>query len=143
MTAVYSLDAAISSFFEINTSATRQQCDDFALHHAGGPLDPVPIQGTFSYTVTAGENKSKIFQFRTQDSSIDTSMIDLAKTAHPQFVASCRYHGTIGLRQPLHIYEMDNLPGAAYIMARNISIVQPPDYISRQFNIVKDLAKYI
>ncbi|KAF5624007.1 kinase-like domain protein [Fusarium sp. NRRL 25303] len=142
MTAVYSLDAAIGSFFEVNTEATRQQCDDFALHHAGGPLDPVPIQGTFSYTVTAGENKSKIFQFRAQDSSFDTSMINLAKIVHPQFVASCQYHGTIGPIQPLHIYEMDCLPGAAYIMARNVSIAQPPGSILRQCNTVKDLAIY-
>ncbi|KAF5963452.1 Mus38-like protein [Fusarium bulbicola] len=142
MTAVYSLDAAIGSFFEINKEATRQQCDDFALRHAGGPLDPVPIQGTFSYTVTAGENKSKIFQFRTQDSSFDTSMINLAKTVHPQFVASCLYRGTIGPTRPLHIYEMDCLPGTAYIMARNISIAQPPDSMMRQRNTVKDLAKY-
>ncbi|KAF5023003.1 hypothetical protein F66182_4961 [Fusarium sp. NRRL 66182] len=142
MTTVYSLDAAISSFFKANTAATRQQCDDFALHHAGGPLDPVPIQGTFSYTVTAGGNKSKIFQFRTQDSSFDTSIIDLAETVHPQFVASCRYHGTIGPLQPLHIYEMDYLPGTAYIMARNTSIVQPSDSRLRQSHTVKDLARY-
>ncbi|KAK7424770.1 hypothetical protein QQX98_000353 [Neonectria punicea] len=91
MTEIYSLDGAISSFFDSNTSATRQQCDDFALHHAGGPLDPVPIQGSFSYTVTAWRDKSKIVQFRTQDSSLDIGMINLAKTVHPQFVAGCRY----------------------------------------------------
>lgn len=143
MTAVYSLDAAISSFFEANTTATRKQCDDFALHHAGGPVDPVPIQGTFSYTVTAGENKSKAFQFRTQHSGFDTSIIELAQRAHPQFVPSCRYRGTIGPPRLLHVYEMDNLPGTAYIIARNISVVQPSDSKLRQCHTVKDLARYI
>ncbi|KAF4498622.1 Mus38 [Fusarium agapanthi] len=121
MTAVYSLDAAIDSFFEVNTEATRQQC---------------------WWAARSRENKSKIFQFRTQDSSFDTSMINLAKTVHPQFVANCWYRGTIGPTQPLHIYEMDYLPGTAYIMARNISIAQLPDSILRQCNTVKDLAKY-
>ncbi|TKW54836.1 hypothetical protein CTA1_3980 [Colletotrichum tanaceti] len=40
----------------------------------------VQIQGIFSYTVTAGSNKSKIFQFRIQDSSIDMGTMNLAKT---------------------------------------------------------------
>ncbi|RMJ03300.1 hypothetical protein CDV36_015174 [Fusarium kuroshium] len=69
--------------------------------------------------------------------------MSLAKTVHPQFVASCKYHGTIGQSRPLHIYEMDNLPGTTYIMSRNISTVQPPDAVFRQHNTVKDLARCV
>lgn len=141
MTIHYSLDNAISSFFRSNTSATRQQCDDFTLSRAGGPVSPVQIQGTFSYTLTGGTNKSKLFQFRVQDSSFDMDIMNLAKAVHPQFVARCKYHGTIGLSRPLHIYEMDTLPGTTYIMARDISAVQPPDAVFRQRNTVKDLAR--
>ncbi|GJC90278.1 hypothetical protein ColLi_13116 [Colletotrichum liriopes] len=142
MATYYSLDNAISAFFETNTSATREQCDEFTLSRAGGQVDPVQIQGTFSYTVTAGTNKSKIFQFRIQDFSIDMEIMKLAKTVHPQLVAGCKYHGTIGGSRPIHIYEMDNLPGTAYIMARNISVPQPADAVSRHRSTVKDLASH-
>ncbi len=135
----YSLDNAITSFFESNTSATRQQCDEFASTHADEQPIPVQIQGTFSYTVTVGS--TKIFQFRVHDSSVDMHIMKLAKTVHPQFVPNCKYHGTIGQSRPLHIYEMENLPGTAYIIARDISIAQPPDAVSRQCNTVYDLAR--
>ncbi|UNI24493.1 hypothetical protein JDV02_010233 [Purpureocillium takamizusanense] len=142
MTTYYNLDNAISSFFESNKSVTRQQCEDFTLSHAGGRVNPVPIQGAFSYTLTAGPDDSKLFQFRTEDSSFDTDILNLAKKVHPQFVASCKYHGTIGNLQPLHIYEMEKLPGTPYFMARDISLVQPADSILRQRNTVKDLARF-
>ncbi|KAH8194058.1 hypothetical protein TruAng_011773 [Truncatella angustata] len=68
--------------------------------------------------------------------------MSLAKAVHPQFVASCKYHGTIGRFRPVHIYEMENLPGAAYIIARSISTIQPADAVSRQRNTVEDLASF-
>ncbi|KAK5629545.1 hypothetical protein RRF57_005260 [Xylaria bambusicola] len=142
MLILYSLDSAISSFFEENNTVTRQQCDDFALSKVGGQANPVPIQGSYSYTITAGTNESKIFQFRTHDSDIDMSVIDLAKTIHPQLVADCKYHGTIGQSRPLHIYEMNKLPGTAYIMAHHASVEQPPDAMARQQNTATDLAKF-
>ena len=52
MTASYSLSDAISFFFTENTSATRHQCDNFALSRVGGWANPVQIQGAFSYTLT-------------------------------------------------------------------------------------------
>lgn len=137
----YSLNNAISYFFESNTSATRQQCDDFALAHAGGKPSPVQIQGAFSYTVAVGT--TKIFQFRVHDSSLDMHTMSMAKVIHPQFVASCKYLGTIGQPRPLHIYEMENLPGTAYIIARNISTTLLPHAVSRQRNTVEDLARYV
>ncbi|KAK8912154.1 hypothetical protein H634G_10873 [Metarhizium anisopliae BRIP 53293] len=138
--ASYYFDDSIGFFFESNTSATRQQCDDFARAHAEGQLRPVQIQGTFSYTVAVGT--TKIFQFRTLDSSFDMHVMSLAKAIHPQFVASCKYHGIIGQSRPLHIYEMDHLPGMAYIVSRNIAAVQPPDAVFRQRNTVEDLASF-
>ncbi|GJC99218.1 mus38-like protein [Colletotrichum higginsianum] len=141
MATYYSFDNTISAFFVINTAATRKQCDAFAFSRAGGQVHPVQIQGTFSYTVTAGTDKSKIFQFRIQDSSIDMEIMNLAKTVHPQLVAGCKYHGTIGDSKPVHVYEMGNIPGAAYIISRNTSVPQPPDSVSRQRRTVKDLAR--
>jgi hypothetical protein len=143
MAVLYSLDNAISSFFESSTTATRQQCDALAFQLAGSPVSPVQIQGTFSYTLTAGINNCKLFQFRVQESSLDMEIMSLVKATHPQFVAGCKYHGTIGQSRPLHVYEMDNLPGATYIMARDLSAVQPPDAVLRQRNTVKDLARFV
>lgn len=142
MATYYSLDSAITSFFESNTTATRQQCDDFTLSRMSGTINPVPIQGTFSYTLTVGSNESKLFQFRVQDSHLDLDMMNLAKAVQPQFVVSCKYHGAISQPRPLHIYEMDKIPGTSYIMARYTSTVQPPDAVFRQRNTVKDLARY-
>lgn len=143
MTTKYNLDNMISSFFESNKPVTGQQCEDFALSRAGDRVNPVQIQGTFSYTLTAGPNGSKLFQFRTQNSSFDRDIMNLAKKVHPQFVASCKYHGTIGNSRPLHVYETDKLPGTPYIVARDVSSVQPPDSIFRQHHTVKDLARCV
>ncbi|KAI1346789.1 hypothetical protein F5Y01DRAFT_308014 [Xylaria sp. FL0043] len=133
MTTLYSLDSAIESFFSENTTVTRSECDDFALSIVGGRVNPVQIQGAFSYTFTAGINESKLFQFRTHDSKLDMSIINLARF----------YHGTIGQSRPLHIYEMDKLPGTTYIMARHVSVVQPPDAVLRQRKTAANFAKFI
>ncbi|KAJ5091946.1 hypothetical protein NUU61_006816 [Penicillium alfredii] len=133
----YSPDGAINHFFNSNTTVTRQQCDEFAISCAGGVSTALQMQGVCSYTVTAGTNKSKLFQFRDENSTIDMGNISLAKAIHPEFVASCKYLGTIGDSRPLYIYEMENLPGTAHIMARI-----PPDDMSRQCNTIKDFARF-
>jgi hypothetical protein len=142
MEAPYTLDSAIQSFFEeANTTATRQQCNDFALVHGGGEstVKPVKIQGMFSYTILVGDT---IFQFRVPSSRIDTEFLNLAAAIHGKFISGCTYHGTIGEPQPLDIYEMKNLPGIPYIMAQHISITQPPTAAIRQEKTVQDFAKY-
>ncbi len=70
-------------------------------------------------------------------------IMTLAKAILPQFVASYKYHGTIGQPRPLHIYEMDKLPGTTYIMARDLSVVQPPEAVLRQRSSVEDLARCV
>jgi hypothetical protein len=125
----YSLDSAIDEFFNSSTTVTRQQCDAFAISRAGGVSTALQMQGVCSYTVAAGPNKSKLFQFRDENSAIDMDSITLAKAIHPDFVASCKYLGTLGDSRPVYIYEMDHLPGTAHIMARI-----PPDDMSRQCN---------
>ncbi|KAL3474120.1 hypothetical protein BJX99DRAFT_271878 [Aspergillus californicus] len=115
----YRLDSAINNFFN-NTTVTRQQCDEFAISRAGGVSTALQMQG-----------------FRDENSTIDMDNISLAKAVHPEFVASCKYLGTIGDSQPLHIYEMENLPGPALIMARI-----PPNDMSRQRNTINDYARF-
>ena len=87
-------------------------------------------------------DNGKLFQFRVEESILDMQVLNLARATHPQFVAGCKYHGTVGQSRPLHIYEMDNLPGTPYIIARDISATQPPDAVIRQRSTMKDLARY-
>lgn len=139
MDAPYRLETAISSFFDTHTTATRHECDFFAMSQGGAPAVPVPIQGMFSYTVSVGANK--IFQFRDSESSIDVELMNLVATIHGKLVPGCKYLGTIGGARPLSIYEMDKMNGTAYIMARDCSIPQPPDAVARQRRTVIDFAR--
>ncbi|KAL4908657.1 hypothetical protein BDW74DRAFT_147736 [Aspergillus multicolor] len=94
------------------------------------------MQGVCSYTVTA---ESKVFQFRDENSILDMEILSFAKAVHPDFVASCTYLGTIGdpdLR-PVHIYEMEFLPGTAHVLARI-----PPGNLLGHRNTIMDLARY-
>ncbi|KAF9890789.1 hypothetical protein FE257_005359 [Aspergillus nanangensis] len=134
---LYSPDGAINEFFNSSTSVTRQQCDEFAISRAGGEPTALQVQGVCSYTMIAGPNKSKLFQFRDENSILDMENLFLAKAIHPEFVASCKYLGSMGDSQPVHIYEMKHLPGAAHIMARI-----PPDDMARQQNTIKDFARF-
>ncbi|KAJ5654074.1 hypothetical protein N7490_001077 [Penicillium lividum] len=113
------LTGAINNFFNSNTTVTRQECDEFAISRAG-----------------AGPNKFMLFQFREENSTFDMGKISLAKTDHPEFVASCKYLGTIGVSRSLFIYETDKLPGTAHIMAGS-----SPDDMFRQRNIIMDFAR--
>ncbi|KAH6842323.1 hypothetical protein B0I37DRAFT_392933 [Chaetomium sp. MPI-CAGE-AT-0009] len=140
MKAPYRLDSAIGCFFEANTTATRQQCDNFALVHGGSPAKPVEIQGMFSYTVLVGADK--VFQFRVSSSKIDIELLNLAATIQGNAISRLKYHGTIGEPQPLYIYEMNRLAGIPYIIARDASIPQPPAAVESQQRTVQDFAKF-
>ena len=41
---IYSLDNAINSFFESQSTVTRQQCDELAASLVGEPVNPAPIR---------------------------------------------------------------------------------------------------
>jgi len=143
MPTTYRLDDSVDSFFESKTDATRQECDNMAISHmGGGEAVPVPIQGMFSYTITAGEANLKLFQFRCEDSTLDMEIIGLAAIAHPGFAPPVKYHGTVSQSRPVHVYEMDNLDGKPYIHARDTSSILLPDAVARQSTTIKDLARY-
>lgn len=72
MPTIYSLDDTIKEFFESNSAVTRQQCDELAITLVGEPINPSPIQGAFSYTVIVGAKQSKVVQFRTQTSILNS-----------------------------------------------------------------------
>lgn len=144
--AYYSLDNQISTFFQAHNSVTREQCDKYAASIAGEPVTPEPIQGTWSYTVTAGPKQSSIVQFRSPSSALDMDLLTLARATHGIIVPNCVYRGTIGQPTPLPVYVMDKLPGVPY------SQVQPspspgrpmsPAAASRVINTVTDFARLL
>lgn len=117
---VYTLDGAINDFFKSHLNVSRKQCDVLAASIVGEPVEPVPIQGSFSYTVTAGNDQAKIVQFRSPESTLDTNTLDLARNVHGKLVPSPIYHGRIGhLPSQLHVYIMDKIPGNIYVQAQS------------------------
>ena len=116
---LYSLKDTINDFFASHPPVTQQQCDKLAVSLVGGPVNPVPIQGSFSYTVIAGAQQSKIVQFRDANSDLDTEILDLARQVHGQVVAAYTFHGQIGQSSPLSIYLMEKLPGTPYVSAQS------------------------
>ncbi|KAJ5746119.1 hypothetical protein N7520_011301 [Penicillium odoratum] len=130
---IYTLTGAIDNLFSSNTTVTRHEYDEFAISRAGGVSTALQMQGVCSYTVTAGPNKFKLIQFREENSTIGVGNVSLGKIVHPEFVASCKYLGTMGDSRPLYIYEMDKLPGTSHNMA-GIS----PDDMFRLRNTIKN-----
>lgn len=144
----YSRDAAIAAFFtESGTTVTREYCDEFARQNFGGPVVPVPLQGVFSYTLTAGPGK--IVQFRIQSSQLDMETMALAGRVHSAVVADCAFHGLVGRPKsdgseedagvPLAVYSMNELPGRNFVYVRGCLA----DDLPRHHNNVKSLARCV
>lgn len=113
---VYTLEGTINDFFASHISIKRQECDEFAASLYGDPVNAIPIQGCFSYTVVAGHKQSKIVQFRAADSDFDTNILELAHRVHGQhLVPACTFHGQLGTSAPLSIYSMEKLSGNTFI----------------------------
>jgi len=134
------LEESISDFFsKAGACTTKSQCDAFASKTFGGPVKPVPLQGLYSYTVAVA-NDTVIVQFREPDSPLDTQMLATVRNIHPDFVAGCSFHGTIGSSPALLIYSMNMLPGDNYF---NISLSMLDDDLDHQLATVRSLARFV
>ncbi|KAJ2891598.1 Protein kinase-like domain protein [Zalerion maritima] len=112
---VYTLEDSINTFFEEYPGSCRSDCDRRAEQVVGLPVIPVPIQGSFSYTVTSsGSDSGTVVQFRPGSHALDMEVATLAKKIHPEFVPKCIYEGAIG-SPPLHVYAMERMPGIPFI----------------------------
>ena len=139
----YSLDNAIASFFSSSvTSATREQCDEFARREIGDAIQAAQLQGMASYTVIYVMAGEKVMQFREEGNKVEDNMLALALKAHPSVVASHALHGPIGgskEEKPLSVYSMPKLPGRNYIFIRS----SLADDLQLQLATVKSLARYV
>lgn len=107
----YSLEDTIDRFFS-GCTVTREECDRAAAKITGEAVEPVQLQGAFSYTVTAGEH---LVQFRVPESLLDTERLALARKIYGSVVPACVNKGVIGPSPSLTVYVMDKIPGITYI----------------------------
>lgn len=107
----YSLEDTIDRFFS-GCTVTREECDRAAAKITGEAVEPVQLQGAFSYTVTAGEH---LVQFRVPESLLDTERLALARKIYGSVVPACVNKGVIGPSASLTVYVMDKIPGITYI----------------------------
>lgn len=134
------LEESISDFFsQAGACTTRTECDAFANRTFGGPVKPVPHQGLFSYTVAAA-NDSAIVQFRDAGSPLDTQMLATIQDSHPDLVAGCSFHGTIGSSPALLVYAMNMVLGDNYL---NISLSLLDEDLDHQLATVHSLARFV
>ncbi|KAF4448111.1 Mus38-like protein [Fusarium austroafricanum] len=139
---VYSVESCIQHFFDTLTAATRAECDIKAASLIGGTVNPVPIQGAWSYTVAGGPGQTDIVQFRAERSKLDMANVNIAMRVHTDHVPRCEYYGQIGGQFPLSIYVMEKRDGVCYIQARDTSLEGKAEFEMRQFRTVGDLARF-
>ncbi|RSM04415.1 hypothetical protein CDV31_010050 [Fusarium ambrosium] len=135
---VYSAENAINQFFAVHTCVTRQQCDDYATHLVEGTVRPVAVQGSFSYTLTAGADQSKIIQFRAAGADLDRGILDLARQVHEQVVPPYTFHGLLCGKIP--VYEMEKVSGIPYVKVKPVD--PSSDTGPQHYTTVTDLAKF-
>ncbi|KAJ5204285.1 uncharacterized protein N7498_005164, partial [Penicillium cinerascens] len=93
---------------------TREECDRIAAEITGETVEPVRLQGAFSYTLAARE---LLVQFRVPESLLDNKTLALARKVYGEVVPSCVNRGEMGPPPSLTIYVMDKVPGITYIKA--------------------------
>ncbi|KAL4948880.1 hypothetical protein BDW69DRAFT_175635 [Aspergillus filifer] len=109
----YSLEDTIDQFFS-GCTVTREECDRAAVEITGEVVEPVRLQGAFSYTVAAGE---RLVQFRSSESLLDIERLSLARKIYGNVVPACVKRDVMAVSPSLTIYVMDKIPGITYIEA--------------------------
>lgn len=140
----YSLSTSISTFLSTHSSTTRSECDSLAQSLLHSPtISPVPIQGSFSYTVAS---PSQLAQFRSPTSPLDVEVLRRARSIHGSLVADTTFHGQIGQERPLLVYVIEKLPGVTYLewlMKGGLGRRLDGERYERQRGLVGDFARYV
>lgn len=108
----YSLNNSISTFLSTHSSTTRSECDSLAQSLLHSPtISPIPIQGSFSYTVVASH--SQLAQFRSPTSPLDVEVLRRAREIYGgDVVAKTEFWGNFG---GLGVYLIEKLQGVTYL----------------------------
>jgi hypothetical protein len=107
------------------------------------PQSPVPIQGSFSYTVVGG-SPPILVQFRAADSPLDKSLTHKARSIHGSLVAEITYLGSIREKKPLSVYVIEKLSGVTYLqykLAMGSRMRLSDNQYSNQKGLVEDIAR--
>lgn len=141
----YSLNNSISTFLSTHSSTTRSECDSLAQSLLHSPtISPIPIQGSFSYTVVASH--SQLAQFRSPTSPLDVEVLRRAREIWGDVVADTAFHGQIGQERPLLVYVIEKLPGVTYLewlMKSGLGRRLDGERYERQRGLVGDFARYV
>jgi hypothetical protein len=128
------LSAAQNSIlFRRHKFVTKEECNDAAANITGSTVSPTPIQGSTSYTVTAG---TKAVQFR--HSALNLEIMEQARKTYGSFVPICKSRGMLA---EVHVYEMDLVPGVAFSRARRQLV--SPGMEERLLRTVQDFARFV
>lgn len=146
MSTPYSLSTSISTFLSTHSSTTRSECDSLAQSLLHSPtISPVPIQGSFSYTVVASD--SQLAQFRSPTSPLDVEVLRRAREVYGgDVVADTTFHGQIGQERPLLVYVIEKLPGVTYLewlMKGGLGRRLDGERYERQRGLVGGFARYV
>jgi hypothetical protein len=102
----YSLENTVNELFS-GCSVTKEKCNQIAAQLTGEPVEPVQLQGAFSYTVAASK---LLVQFRAPESPLDPNTPDLARKIYGNVVPACVNGGVIGPAPSLKVYVMEKVP---------------------------------
>ncbi|EMF08053.1 uncharacterized protein SEPMUDRAFT_136875 [Sphaerulina musiva SO2202] len=138
----YSLSTSISTFLSTHSSTTRSECDSLAQSLLSSPtISPVPIQGSFSYTVVASD--SQLAQFRSPTSPLDVEVLRLAREIYGgDVVAKTEFWGNFG---GLGVYLIEKLQGVTYLewlMKGGLGRRLDGERFERQRGLVGDFARF-
>lgn len=136
----YSLSTSISTFLSTHSSTTRSECDSLAQSLLHSPtISPVPIQGSFSYTVASD---SQLAQFRSPTSPLDVEVLRRAREIFGRdVVAKTEFWGNFG---GLGVYVIEKLPGVTYLewlMKSGLGRRLDGERFERQRGLVGDFAR--
>ncbi|RAK84866.1 hypothetical protein BO79DRAFT_231997 [Aspergillus costaricaensis CBS 115574] len=138
----------VDRFFEIRQSPTQLDCDDYARRITGAPtVQEVTIPGSLSYTILCKGNSDgrpdTIVSFRQPGSSLDQTVIELARFIHGDLVPEATCHGKMpGSDPPLLVYTMACLSGSPCIQLFGTETELSPKEEARYMCFVKHLARY-
>lgn len=131
----YSLQDTINDFFSECTT-TQEECNLVATEIIGESVQPVQLQGAFSYTVATQEH---IVQFRVAESPLDTERLKLARKIYGDVVPICDKRGVVGTPpSPLTIYVISKIPGITYIEVPSATLT----CFSWEENTISDFSRY-
>ncbi|CAD0090233.1 unnamed protein product [Aureobasidium mustum] len=98
--------------FDTHTKISQASCDKYAEKVLGQPVHPLGWQGCHSYTVES-QDEHTVIQFRSAESPLVESTVNLAKKVHPNLVPTMEYLGFFD-DTSVTVWKMSKIPGFGF-----------------------------